>query len=262
MDLCDTSRCKQNTILETGSRVCLSLHPTVVPQIEVESYKLQQSGNIHPATSIVLADKTNGALRLCGYISTDYALLQRNESTEVNILTSPRLLSVDFAFYGTHIPAERISCRFVLKAMESVKPKPKQCSVGKNPVYMRLQSKGDSVAELITRRLRNSVDMRYLVANLCLSLNCNPTGIFRLKDKLLLGRNQPYHRQRARLRHHILGNSEPTTTGMIQTSVDCRVDWNTTAASTTLRPKETCATSELELACEKSGPCLTLMSST
>ncbi|KER33235.1 hypothetical protein T265_00922 [Opisthorchis viverrini] len=49
---------------------------------------------------------------------------------------------------------------------------------------MRLPFKGDSVAELITRRLRNSVDTTYLAANLCLSFNSSPTIRFCLKDKL------------------------------------------------------------------------------
>ncbi|KAG5441107.1 hypothetical protein CSKR_102793, partial [Clonorchis sinensis] len=56
------------------------------------------------------------------------------------------------------------------------------------------------------------------------------------------------------LHHHIPGTAEPITIDTIQTSIDRRGDWNPTAGSTTLRPEETCATSELELACEKSGP--------
>ncbi|KER28151.1 hypothetical protein T265_04981 [Opisthorchis viverrini] len=60
---------------------------------------------------------------------------------------------------------------------------------------------------------------------------------------LHLARNQSCHRQRASLHYRTPGTSEPITTGTIQT-----------AGSTTLRPKETYATSGLELACEKSGP--------
>ncbi|KER21871.1 hypothetical protein T265_09903 [Opisthorchis viverrini] len=54
--------------------------------------------------------------------------------------------------------------------------------------------------------------------------------------------------------HHIPGTSERTTTGTIQTTIDRRGDRNPTAGSTTLHPKENCATSELELAYETSGP--------
>ncbi|KAG5448265.1 hypothetical protein CSKR_112109 [Clonorchis sinensis] len=50
---------------------------------------------------------------------------------------------------------------------------------------LRLPFKGDSVAEIITRRLRNSVDTTYMAANLYLSFNSSPTISFRLKDKLL-----------------------------------------------------------------------------
>ncbi|KER27566.1 hypothetical protein T265_05384 [Opisthorchis viverrini] len=50
------------------------------------------------------------------------------------------------------------------------------------------------------------------------------------------------------------GTSEPITTGTIQTTIDRRGDWNPTAGSATLRPKETGATSEIELAYKTSGP--------
>ncbi|KAG5442037.1 hypothetical protein CSKR_112029 [Clonorchis sinensis] len=165
---------------------------------------------------------------------------------------------------------------FVPKTMEFVKDKPTQCSVRKKPVYMRLPFKGDSVVELITRRLRNSVDTTYLAANLYLSFNSSPTISFRLKDKLpcfstcfcvysfleetrlkcdcvTFGRGQSCHRQRASLRYHIPGTSEPITIGTSQTTIDRTGDWNLTAGSKTLRPEETCTTSEIELACE-SGP--------
>ncbi|KER32108.1 hypothetical protein T265_01730 [Opisthorchis viverrini] len=70
--------------------------------------------------------------------------------------------------------------RFVLKTLEAVKPK----TTEEKPVYMRLPSKGDSVAELITIRLRNSVDTTYLAANLRLSFNSSLTIVFCLKDRL------------------------------------------------------------------------------
>ncbi|KAG5446433.1 hypothetical protein CSKR_105419 [Clonorchis sinensis] len=77
----------------------------------------------------------------------------------------------------------------------------------------------------------------------------------RLKcDRITFGRNQSCHRQRSSLHHHIPGTSEPITIGTIQTTIDRRGDWNPTAGPTTLRPEETFATSELQLACEKSGP--------
>ncbi|KAG5443303.1 hypothetical protein CSKR_109065 [Clonorchis sinensis] len=141
--------------------------------------------------------------------------------------------------------------------------------------------------ELITRRLRKAVGTTYMAANLCLSFNSSPTIGFGLENKLqssttsfcvysfvcscrafmlvleetrlkcnciTFGRNQSCHQQRVRLHYHIPGTFEPTRTGTIQTTIDRRGDWNPTTGHTTLRPRETCATPELELDCEKSGP--------
>ncbi|KAG5441125.1 hypothetical protein CSKR_102774 [Clonorchis sinensis] len=58
----------------------------------------------------------------------------------------------------------------------------------------------------------------------------------------------------ASLHYHMPGTPEPTMPGTIQTTIDRRGDWNPTVGSTTLHPKETYVTSELELAQKKSGP--------
>ncbi|KAG5452134.1 hypothetical protein CSKR_112549 [Clonorchis sinensis] len=96
----------------------------------------------------------------------------------------PRLFRRGTKFLGRASLQKGYPERFVLKTMESVKPKPTQCLVGKKPLYMRLPFKGDPVAELITRRLRNSVGTMYMAANLYLNFNSSPTISFRLKDKL------------------------------------------------------------------------------
>ncbi|KER19963.1 hypothetical protein T265_15420, partial [Opisthorchis viverrini] len=72
-------------------------------------------------------------------------------------------------------------------------------------------------------------------------------------DKAFVGRDARTQ-SRAILHHHIPGTSEPITTGIIQTIIDRRGDWNPTAESANLHPKETCATSGFELAYETSGP--------
>ncbi|GAA55669.1 reverse transcriptase [Clonorchis sinensis] len=53
-------------------------------------------------------------------------------------LTRLQIRTPEMRFYQKNGYPER----FVLKTMESVKPKPTQCSVGKKPVYMRLPFKG------------------------------------------------------------------------------------------------------------------------
>ncbi|GAA52661.1 casein kinase II subunit beta, partial [Clonorchis sinensis] len=65
---------------------------------------------------------------------------------------SPDCLEEKLKCLGRTVLQDGYPESFVLKPMESFKPKPTQCSAGKKPVYMRLPFKGDSVDELITRR--------------------------------------------------------------------------------------------------------------
>ncbi|KAG5454706.1 hypothetical protein CSKR_104920, partial [Clonorchis sinensis] len=191
----------------------------------------------------------------------------------------PDCLKEELKFLGSTFLQNGYPERFVLKTVESVKPKAKQHSPGKRPVYMRLSFKDDLplyqlllegkitafyhqrlcllICTLVPSVIRWSYDRAFVGKNAVTQSRISEWSLeeTRLKcDRITFGRNQSCHRQRASLHYHIPGTPEPIKIGTIQTTIDRRGDWNPTAGSTTLRPKETCAVPELEQACKKSGP--------
>ena len=74
--------------------------------------------------------------------------------------------------------------RFIVKTMERGKPMTKSVSVPKKRVYISLPFKGEVLAELITRRLRNATENTYMASTLSLSFSSRVFIKSHLKDKL------------------------------------------------------------------------------
>jgi hypothetical protein len=74
--------------------------------------------------------------------------------------------------------------KFIVKTIESTQKRPSLYSAEKKKVFINLPFKGDSMAEVITRRLVHSIGMTYMAANLHLSFSSTPLIRLRLKDKL------------------------------------------------------------------------------
>ncbi|KER33991.1 hypothetical protein T265_12473, partial [Opisthorchis viverrini] len=187
-------------------------------------------------------------------------------------ICSPDCLEEELKFLGRTFLQNGYSERFTIKTMHSVKPEPTQYSVRKKQVYIRLPFKPHYqnllegqiatfyhqllcvlICMLVPSIMRWSYDKAFVGQNARTQSRISEWQLeeTRLKrDCITSGRN----RQGASLHHHIPGISEPIKTGTIQPTIDRRGDWNPTAGSATLHPKETCATSELELAYETSGP--------
>jgi hypothetical protein len=74
--------------------------------------------------------------------------------------------------------------RFITRTMNSVSKVTNVHVADKKRVYLSLPFKGDPIAEVISRRIRNSVETTFLASNLCLSFSSNPLIRSHLKDKL------------------------------------------------------------------------------
>jgi hypothetical protein len=74
--------------------------------------------------------------------------------------------------------------RFILKTMQSIRKAPKIQTAGKKRVYISLPFRGDSISEVITRKLKCSIETTFMAANLCLSFSSSPAISFQLKDRL------------------------------------------------------------------------------
>jgi hypothetical protein len=74
--------------------------------------------------------------------------------------------------------------RFVQKTIQSVKVIPKAAQAEKKPVYISLPFKGDVVAELMTRRLKKSIEDTYAAAQLRVVFRSKPIISLQMKDRL------------------------------------------------------------------------------
>ena len=74
--------------------------------------------------------------------------------------------------------------RFILTNMDKAKQTNRTILAPKKRVYLNLPYKGESLCEVITRKLRNAVETSFPAASLCLSFRSNGLINLNLKDKL------------------------------------------------------------------------------
>ena len=74
--------------------------------------------------------------------------------------------------------------RLIDKTIMSTRNSTQVQTAKKKNVFITLPFKGDSPAELVTRRLKHVIGVTYYAANLCLSFSSTPLIQLKLKDKL------------------------------------------------------------------------------
>ena len=74
--------------------------------------------------------------------------------------------------------------RFIITNMDKAKQQTSLILAPKKKVYLNLPYKGESFSELMTRKLRNTVEKSFPVASLCLSFRSTGLINWNLKDKL------------------------------------------------------------------------------
>ena len=74
--------------------------------------------------------------------------------------------------------------RFVKRNMESVVQTPEKFTAEKKKVYITLPFKGDTITEIVTRRLQTAIESTYPAAQLCISFRGNTVTRINLKDTL------------------------------------------------------------------------------
>lgn len=99
-------------------------------------------------------------------------------------ICSEEVLSDELQHLETIFTGNGYPIRFIQKTIQSVKLKPEKSTVEKKPVFISLPFKGDTVAELIYRRLKSAVENTFKASNLRMSFRTGPAFKLHLKDKL------------------------------------------------------------------------------